>query len=121
LLGGHYLHDARVLSLAQQGERFRVTLQLETPQLDLLTITYTLASSPSVRQEAFAWRPGAAPLWLYDELEGRSGHLVHSVLLSNGWEVTLHFRDVKVEEAQALLPAPRNGVALAAGAGPPAT
>lgn len=24
----------------------------------------------------------------------------------NGWEVTVHFRDVKVEEMQALLPAP---------------
>jgi hypothetical protein len=30
-----------------------------------------------------------------------------SILLSNGWEVHLQLRDVAVQEAEAVLPAPR--------------
>ncbi len=41
--------------------------------------------------------PGTPPTWR------------QSILLSNGWEVTLHFRDVQVQEVQVLIPAPRNG------------
>jgi len=39
----------------------------------------------------------------------RHSHWWQSILFSNGWEVNLHFRAVRVEEADALLPAPRNG------------
>jgi hypothetical protein len=62
--------------------------------------------------------------WLYDEIEkvdGRPPTWRQSILLSNGWEVTLHFRDVKVEEVQAILPVPRNGaISLSSGLSQPA-
>lgn len=40
---------------------------------------------------------GAPPTWR------------QSILLSNGWQLTLHFRDIQVQEVEALLPAPKNG------------
>jgi hypothetical protein len=117
LLDGHYLHDARVLSLAQQGERFIVSLQLEAPPQDLLTVTYTLAGAPAFRQEPFPWASGPAqPLWLYDELEAGPDHLTHSILLSNGWEIDVPFREVELATARPIYPIPRAApVALPAG------
>jgi hypothetical protein len=53
--------------------------------------------------------------WQYDEIEkipGEPPTWRQSILLSNGWEVVIHFRDLKVEEMQALLPSPGNGVLL---------
>jgi hypothetical protein len=47
--------------------------------------------------------------WQYDEIEmvpGDPPTWAQSILLSNGWEARLHFRDVQVLEAQALIPAP---------------
>lgn len=41
--------------------------------------------------------PGEPPTWK------------QSILLSNGWEVKLCFRDVHVQELRAIIPAPRNG------------
>jgi hypothetical protein len=112
LLDGHHLHDARVLSLAQRGERLIVTLQLNTPPQDLLTAVYTLAGAPTFRQEPFPWTTGAAqPLWLYDELEVGAGHLTHSILLSNGWEIDVPFREVELTTARPIYPVPRGAPA----------
>jgi hypothetical protein len=50
--------------------------------------------------------------WQYDEIEMADGEPTtwwQSILFSNGWEVTLHFRTVRIEAAEALLPAPGNG------------
>ena len=61
--------------------------------------------------------------WQYDEIEMAEGEPPtwwQSILFSNGWEVNLHFRTVRVEEADALLPAPRNCVE-AGGAAPSVT
>jgi hypothetical protein len=47
--------------------------------------------------------------WQYDEIEMAETQPPtwrQSVLFSNSWEITLHFRDVVVDEAEALLPAP---------------
>jgi hypothetical protein len=55
--------------------------------------------------------------WLHDELELTAtapAAYLHSILLSNGWEVRLPFKDVRVEQAHALIPAPRDGQAGAA-------
>ncbi|HYT92250.1 MAG TPA: DUF4085 family protein, partial [Gemmataceae bacterium] len=51
LLDGFYLHDARVLSMGQRGETFVISLQLDPPPHELLTLTYTLAGQPEVKQE----------------------------------------------------------------------
>jgi hypothetical protein len=117
LLDGFYLHDARVLSMGQRGDAFVISLQLDVPPHDLLTITYTLVGPPEVHQQAFSWvkNPYVAD-WLYDEVEliddGQRKHFVHSVLFSNGWELKLSFRDVQTTTAFPLMPHPRSGAAI---------
>jgi len=44
--------------------------------------------------------PGQSPTWR------------QSILLNNGWQLTLHFRDVQVQEVQALIPTPLDGAAV---------
>ena len=54
---------------------------------------------------------GAIVDWQYDEIEmvpGEPPTWRQLILLNNGWEVTLHFRDVQVQEVQPVLPVPRN-------------
>ncbi|HKI33623.1 MAG TPA: hypothetical protein VKA46_17340 [Gemmataceae bacterium] len=114
----YYLHDAVIRGMGQEGRSFVIVLQLDTPPHSLLTFTYDLVDDPAIDREALPadYRStGAVVDWQYDEIERVPGDPVtwrQSVLLSNGWEVRLHFRDVKVQEAQALLPAPRTSVAV---------
>ena len=109
----YYLHDAVVCGIGQRDGTFVIVLQLDTPPHALLTFTYELTEppriDPTVLPEA-ARSQGEVVEWQYDEIEKTSGEPPvwrHSILLSNGWEVVIHYRDVKVEEMQALLPAPR--------------
>ena len=111
LLDGFYLHDARVLSMGRRGETFVISLQLDVPPNELLTITYRLAGSPEVKKEPFPNAEGSSPLaWMYEEIESvgeaDEKHFVHSILFSNGWELTLRFRDVQVSLAQPVYPPP---------------
>src|SRR6266849_437155 len=112
LVDGFYLHDARVLSMGRRGDTFVISLQLDVPPSELLTITYTLAGAPEIKQDSFPWTTaGAAPLWLYEEIEllgaRERRHFVHSILFSNGWEVRLLFRAVQVTTAYPTFPYPR--------------
>jgi hypothetical protein len=113
ILESYYLHDATVLSIGQAGLVFLLGLQLDTPPGSILTFTYDLFSEPKIDQEALpadgcsGWVP---PLWLYNEIERAENETEgwrESLLLSNGWEITLHFRDVKAEEFDAILPTSR--------------
>ncbi|HYV37473.1 MAG TPA: hypothetical protein VE988_17340 [Gemmataceae bacterium] len=110
LLDGLYLHDARVLSMGQCGETFTITLQLDVPPNDLLTIAYSLAGQPQVIKEAFPWVHNAdIAKWLYDEMElnenGNGKQYIHAILLSNGWEINLPLKDVQLTTAVPILPA----------------
>lgn len=112
LVDGFYLHDARVLSMGRRGDTFAISLQLDVPPSELLTITYTLDGAPAIQQDLFPWTTaGAAPLWLCEEIErvceGPRRHFVHSILFSNGWEVRLPFREVRVATAYPTFPSPR--------------
>src|SRR5206468_6101613 len=111
----YHLHDARVCSIGQDGPSFVLVLRLDTPPHSLLTFTLDLLGKSVIDPTA---RPrelrstGEVVAWQYDELEllaGQPRTWSWSILLSNGWEVRLDFRDVQVQEAQAILPAPRNG------------
>jgi len=112
LVDGFYLHDARVLSMGRRGDTFVISLQLDVPPSELLTITYTLSGAPDIKQDLFPWATsGAAPAWLYEEIElvheGERSRFVHSILFSNGWELRLPFREVRVATAYPTFPYPR--------------
>jgi hypothetical protein len=117
----YYLHDATIRGMGQRGRWFIIMLQLDTPPQSLLTLTYDLVEEPVIDKTAStsAWCSTAGPVdWQYDEIERIAGELptwAQAVLFSNGWEVSLHFHDVQVEEAQALIPVPRNGATVAPG------
>lgn len=113
LVDGFYLHDAHVLSMGQRGDTFVISLQLDVPPNDLLTITYTLAGPAEVNKERFPWTKDThAVAWLYDEIEfirqGERKHFAHTILFSNGWEITIPFADVQTATAFPLLPHPRS-------------
>jgi hypothetical protein len=113
----YYLHDAVIHGMGQERRSFVIVLQLDTPPHSLLTFTYDLVDDPAIDREALpadCRSTGPVVDWQYDEIErvpGEPATWRQSILFSNGWEVRLHFRDVKVQEAQALLPAPRAAVA----------
>jgi hypothetical protein len=119
----YYLHDAVIRGMGQEGRSFVIVLQLDTPPHSLLTFTYDLVDDPTIDREALPgdYRcTGTRVDWQYNEIERVPGEPTtwrESILLSNGWEVRLHFRDVKVQEVQALLPAP--GAAISAPLTPP--
>jgi hypothetical protein len=89
-----------------------IVLQIDTPPRSLLTLEYDLVTEPVIIREALPPElRGKGPLvdWQYDEIEMQPSNpatWVQSILLSNGWEVRLHFHDVQVQEVQSLLPLP---------------
>jgi hypothetical protein len=118
LLDGFDRHDARVLSMGQRGDTFLISMQLDVPPNELLTITYTLAGPPEMKTEKFPGGEGSAPpRWLYDEIElvqqGDRKHCIHSIVFSNGWETHIPFRDVQMATAIPMFPHPRSGGHLA--------
>jgi hypothetical protein len=92
-----------------------LVLQPAGPPQPLLAFTHGLVGEPIIRRDvlpAAYQSAGGCVDWQYDEIEmvdGQPPTWRQSVLLSNGWEVILHFRAVRVEVAEALLPAPRKG------------
>src|SRR5262249_40479680 len=109
LVDGFYLHDARVLSIGQRDGALVITLQLDVPAKDLLTITYTLAGQPVIDKQAFC-PPGGphTPLWLFEEIEavcdGDRRSFAHNILLSNGWALRVPFSDVRIQEDRPVFP-----------------
>lgn len=108
-----YLHDGIVHGMGRRGQFFVIILQLDTPPQSILTFTYNLIDDPAIVKDALPreWcGTGQRVDWQYNEIEmvpGNPPTWRESLLLSNGWELTLHFRDIHVEEVQAVLPAPR--------------
>ena len=101
--------------MARRGASFIITLQLDTPPHSLVTLTFDLVEEPLIAKSVFPAElcsSGRVTEWLYDEWQKLAGNpptWAMSILLSNGWEVYLHFRDVEVVEAEALLPPPQVG------------
>jgi hypothetical protein len=115
LLEGYYLHDAEVLSAVCQDDAFVIQLQLDAPPNDLLTITYTLTAEPLIDRSAVpAEYCSPRMTWQYEELElcgsVDTRHYRHSVLFSNGWEIQVPFRDVRLAIVRPIYPYPRAAV-----------
>jgi hypothetical protein len=120
LIESVYLHDARVLDIWQGAvSRLTITLQPESDRAHLAVLHYSLVQPPSVKQGILPSTACSEPAtWLYDELDtvnlasnGRKRkHIaatrvfVHDILLSNGWEIRLLFRDVTVSRPVPLIP-----------------
>ena len=127
VLDSYYLHDAVVLGMGRQGNAFVLVLQLDTPPHSLLTFTYDLVGEPVIRTDVLPPELRTPPEhveWMYDEVEvipGQPPVCCLSVLLSNGWELQLRFRDVAIQETQAILPVPRNGTTAIPGGTLPRT
>jgi hypothetical protein len=114
-LDNYYLHDAVIRGMGRQGNSFVIIVQLDTPPQSIVTFTYDLLSEPEIQKDTLppdVRGAGAYVDWLYDEVEMMPGEPPtwrQSILLSNGWQLGLHVRDIQVQEVQALLPAPKNG------------
>jgi hypothetical protein len=112
---GYYLHDAAVLSMGREGLDFVMELQDDAPPNGLLLVRFTLAGEPTIDREALpAEFRSPRPRWLHEEIElageGPASHCRLSILLDNGWEITLPIRDVQIQALGALFPVPRNGL-----------
>jgi hypothetical protein len=110
----YYLRDAVVAGMGRRDYGFLIVLRLDTPPNDLLMLEYDLTAEPALETEALPppYRSKGPVQWLYDEVESTGSApaaYLHSILLTNGWEVRLPFKDVRVEEAHALIPTPRDG------------
>jgi hypothetical protein len=104
LLDGFFLHDSRVLIIGQRKNMLLISMQLDVPPKELLTITYTVAGSAEINKRSF-YPPGGdhAPLWLYEEIEliheSEKSIFAHDILLSNGWVLRIPFSEVQLEVA----------------------
>jgi hypothetical protein len=112
----YYLHDSVIQGMGKRGQSFVIILQLDTPPQSILTFTYDLVEDPVIVKDALPPEvrgTGSLVDWQYDEIEmipDTPPTWRLSVLFGNGWELSLHFRDVQVQEVEAVLPTPRNGV-----------
>jgi hypothetical protein len=109
-----YLHDARILSIHQEGDRFVITLQPESDPERLVVLSYMTIGEPKIRQDGLFEDQRSEPIaWLYDELdldraEGKPTFR-HNILLSNGWEIEVHFRTVSVRRPRRIIPVTPDG------------
>lgn len=107
------LHDAVIRGMGRSEATFVIVLQLDTPPQPLLTLIYDLVEEPIVQREVLPpeYRSTGSHIdWQYDEIEKTASQPPNwrqSILLSNGWEIVLHFRNIRVDEIQALIPPPR--------------
>lgn len=114
------LHDAAIRSMGMRERSFVIVLQIDSPPQPLLTLSYDLVDEPIINQNALPaeYRSTDGQIdWQYDEIEkalDQPPTWRQSILLSNGWEVVLHFRDVRVDEIQALIPPPRGSASVLA-------
>jgi hypothetical protein len=112
------LHDSVIRGMGRREKTFVIVLQLDTPPQPLLTFTYDMVEEPIIQREVLPaeYRSTGGHIdWQYDEIEKARDQPLswrQSILLSNGWEIVLHFRDIQVNEVQALIPAPRESAAM---------
>jgi hypothetical protein len=111
LLDTRSLHDSRVLDMWWGGRtQFTITLQQDSETARLVVLTYSLTEPPHVSEDVLPESVRSEPVaWLYDELDVPSRKnrraFIHRILLSDGREVHLHFRNVTVKRPLSVVPA----------------
>ena len=100
------------LAEAVAGQRPQVArpLQPENYTPRLMVLTYSLTEPPMVQENVLPESVRSQPIaWLYDELDVRTRkskpQFAHHILLSDGREVQLHFRNVAVNRPLSVVPA----------------
>jgi hypothetical protein len=112
LIESIYLHDATVVDMLQgPASRFTITLQPEAQPNRRVVLKYSLLEPPSIKSAVLPADVCSEPTaWLYDEIDvvkprsngkrlRRKSPLPtfrHDILLSNGSEIRLSFRNVSV-------------------------
>ncbi len=131
------LHDARVLEIGTAPRRLTLVL-LDERCSRLVSLSYSLVDAPMIDRTALSPEHQSMPVqWLYDEIErdtemlynarlriqDRASALVgagtgedgwrpiylHSILLSNGWEIRLRFHRLNATRTTCLLHAAEEG------------
>jgi len=105
------LHDALVWSIARQGENLIMVLRKDIPPPTLVILRYTLTRDPMIDPQALSPEQRVEVMdFQFDELDLiRQGNRVtysQCILFGNGWEMTLHFSDVQITQAELLYPFP---------------
>jgi hypothetical protein len=104
------LHDAVILAVWQGRSRLKFLLRLDSPSTDVVELTYTLMAPLTINPSAIPneYRSNQAS-WMYDEIgieKAKAGKpaFTHTILLSNGWEITIRFNRFDFLRRKALLP-----------------
>jgi hypothetical protein len=103
------LHDAKVQSIARQGNQLILVLHKNIPPCDLVILSYELDGEPVVEPFADAPADWSRPTtFQFDELDivnGAKGHLyTQSIVFGNGWLMRLRFHDVGMTVARPMYP-----------------
>ena len=126
------LHDARVMDIGVSDTRLTIVLQ-EPIGAGLVSLTYALVDSPLIDRSAIPELHCSSPTsWLYDEFDREDESLLdpelrlvskisgptkgeqprgkpvflHSILLSNGWEIRVRFHRILVTRTTSLFRSP---------------
>jgi hypothetical protein len=105
------LHDAKVQSIARQGNQLILVLHKDIPPRDLVILSYELDGELVVEPFGDAPADWSRPTtFQFDELDvvrdGEGKLYSQSIVFGNGWLMRLRFRDVRVTVAQSMYPAP---------------
>jgi hypothetical protein len=113
--GSECLHDATILGIWQEGSQLSILLRPEPSGDSLYLLLYSLLDQPHVVRSGLSPEYlTEQPLWMYDEIGVEGGGkpepgtmdvaYTHTILLSNGWEVGLRFRQFEFSRPQPLFP-----------------
>ncbi len=105
------LHDAVVWTITRQTNELSMVLRKDIPPQDVVLLTYRLIDEPFLNKNAVpVANRGPVMDFQYDEFElaSENGGQVYyqDILFGNGWEMRLHFSDVRVSIASPVYPVP---------------
>jgi hypothetical protein len=108
------LHDAKVQSIARQGNQLILVLHKNIPPRDLVILSYELVDEPVVEPFADVPADWSRPTtFQFDELDlvrdGEGKLFSQSIVFGNGWLMRLCFRDIRVMVARSVYPASVSG------------